>query len=46
MVQGQQPKETSSVDEIPHKGENNRYKCEFVEHYVTDSNGVTGEVTG
>ena len=38
--------EVDFTDEIPHKGANNRCKCEFVAQYVTDSKGVTGEGTG
>jgi hypothetical protein len=35
--------EEDFTDEIPHKGANNRCKCEFVAEYVTADNGVTGE---
>lgn len=37
--------EQDFTDEIPHKGANNRCKCEFVAEYVTEANGVTGEGT-
>jgi len=33
------------TDEMPHKGANNRCKCEFVAEYVSEANGVTGEGT-
>jgi hypothetical protein len=35
--------EADFTDEMPHKGANNRCKCEFVAEYVIEANGVTGE---